>query len=123
MRYLDTGDVDTKNCLPFLLVKSVPACILELLAMRCFLVFFSCEFSGYYCKLPEGSGPIEERFGREDLLVQIYVQDLLTMVMKNAVSGRAKMDLSRLYDELEKLRALESLERTQEKFGDFLAPG
>ncbi|GFW47383.1 DUF1758 domain-containing protein [Trichonephila clavipes] len=37
------------------------------------------------------------------------------MVMKNAVSGRAKTDLSRLYDELEgKLRALESLGRTQE---------
>ncbi|GFV65156.1 hypothetical protein TNCV_2700981 [Trichonephila clavipes] len=33
------------------------------------------------------------------------------MVMKNAVSGRAKTDLSRLYDELEgKLRALESLD-------------
>ncbi|GFV25748.1 uncharacterized protein TNCV_2444521 [Trichonephila clavipes] len=45
------------------------------------------------------------------------------MVMKNAVSGRAKTDLSRLYDKLEgKLRALESLGRTQEKFGDFLAP-
>ncbi|GFX53444.1 hypothetical protein TNCV_4652341 [Trichonephila clavipes] len=42
-----------------------------------------------------------DRFGREDLLVQIYVRDLLTMVMKNAVSGRAKTDLSRLYDELE----------------------
>ncbi|KAF8789551.1 hypothetical protein HNY73_007482 [Argiope bruennichi] len=45
------------------------------------------------------------------------------MVMKNAVSSRAKTDLSRLYDELEgKLRALESLGRTKEKFGDFLAP-
>ncbi|GFW58292.1 uncharacterized protein TNCV_2634661 [Trichonephila clavipes] len=66
---------------------------------------------------------LKERFGREDLLVQIYVRDLLTMVMKNAVSGRAKTDLSRLYDELEeKLRALENLGRTQEKSGDFLAP-
>ncbi|GFY63040.1 hypothetical protein TNIN_294381 [Trichonephila inaurata madagascariensis] len=45
------------------------------------------------------------------------------MVMKNAVSGRARTDLARLYDELEgKLRALESLGKTQEKFGDFLAP-
>ncbi|GFU53957.1 integrase catalytic domain-containing protein [Trichonephila clavipes] len=72
---------------------------------------------------PKAVEQLKERFGREDLLVQIYVRDLLTMVMKNAVSGRAKMDLSRLYDEWEgKLRALESLERTQEKFGDFLAP-
>ncbi|GFV88500.1 integrase catalytic domain-containing protein [Trichonephila clavipes] len=43
--------------------------------------------------------------------------------MKNGVSGRAKTDLSALYDELEgKLRSLESLGRTQEKYGDFLTP-
>ncbi|GFS59878.1 uncharacterized protein TNCV_3956901 [Trichonephila clavipes] len=45
------------------------------------------------------------------------------MVMKECCVGRAKTNLSRLYDELEgKLRALESLGRTQERFGDFLAP-
>ncbi|GFU50195.1 DUF5641 domain-containing protein [Trichonephila clavipes] len=43
--------------------------------------------------------------------------------MKNAVKGRSKTDLTYLYDELEgKLRALESLGRTQEKYGDFLIP-
>ncbi|GFV88110.1 integrase catalytic domain-containing protein [Trichonephila clavipes] len=43
--------------------------------------------------------------------------------MKNAVSGRTKTDLSALYDELEgKLRSLESLGRTQKKYGDFLTP-
>ncbi|GFW38359.1 hypothetical protein TNCV_1332121 [Trichonephila clavipes] len=43
--------------------------------------------------------------------------------MKNAVSGRTKTDLPTLYDELEgKLRSLESLGRTQEKYGDFLTP-
>ncbi|GFW15007.1 DUF1758 domain-containing protein [Trichonephila clavipes] len=43
--------------------------------------------------------------------------------MKNAVSGRTKTDLSTLYDELEgKLRSLESLGRTQEKYRDFLTP-
>ncbi|GFY79050.1 integrase catalytic domain-containing protein [Trichonephila inaurata madagascariensis] len=42
------------------------------------------------------------------------------MVMKNAVSGRATTDLPSLYDELEsKIRALESLGRTQEKYGDY----
>ncbi|GFY30350.1 uncharacterized protein TNCV_4066001 [Trichonephila clavipes] len=50
---------------------------------------------------------LKERFGREDLLVQIYVLELLNLVMKNAVSGRTKTDLSALYDELEgKLRSL-----------------
>ncbi|GFW88397.1 uncharacterized protein TNCV_2287231 [Trichonephila clavipes] len=45
------------------------------------------------------------------------------MVMKTAVSGRATTDLPSLYDELEsKIRALESLGRTQEKYGDFLSP-
>ncbi|GBM69889.1 hypothetical protein AVEN_154522-1 [Araneus ventricosus] len=47
-----------------------------------------------------------QHFRREDLLVQIYVRDLLNLVMKNATTGRAKVDLQRLYDELEgKIRA------------------
>ncbi|GFW85164.1 DUF1758 domain-containing protein [Trichonephila clavipes] len=66
---------------------------------------------------------LKERFGRDDFLVQIYVRDLLGLVMKHAVKGRYKTDLTYLYDKLEgKLRALESLGRTQEKCGDFLIP-
>ncbi|GFT02253.1 DUF1758 domain-containing protein [Trichonephila clavipes] len=68
---------------------------------------------------------LKERFGQDDLLVQIYVRDFLGLVMKNAVKGWSKTDLTYLYDELEgKLRAffLESLGRTQEKYGDFLIP-
>ncbi|GFW80504.1 uncharacterized protein TNCV_2416061 [Trichonephila clavipes] len=43
--------------------------------------------------------------------------------MKNAVKGRSKTGLTYLNDELEgKLRALESLGRTQEKYRDFLIP-
>ncbi|GFT34282.1 DUF1758 domain-containing protein [Trichonephila clavipes] len=72
---------------------------------------------------PKAIDQLKERFGREDLLVQIYVRELLNLVMKNAVSGRTKTDLSALYDELEgKLRSLESLGRTQEKYGDFITP-
>ncbi|GFT60035.1 DUF1758 domain-containing protein [Trichonephila clavipes] len=67
------------------------------------------------------SKPIEqlkERFGRDDLLVQIYVRDLLGLVLKNTEKGRSKKDLTYLYDKLEgKLRNLESLGRTQEKKG------
>ncbi|GFX84850.1 DUF1758 domain-containing protein [Trichonephila clavipes] len=66
---------------------------------------------------------LKERYGREDLLVQIYVRELLRLVMKNAASGRTKTDLHALYDEPEgKLRLLESLGRTQAKYGDFLTP-
>ncbi|GFW66440.1 DUF1758 domain-containing protein [Trichonephila clavipes] len=69
---------------------------------------------------PKAIDQLKERFGREDLLVQIYVRELLNLVMKNAVSGRTKTDLSALYDELEgKLRSLESLGRTQEKIWRF----
>ncbi|GFT84328.1 uncharacterized protein TNCV_1609651 [Trichonephila clavipes] len=72
---------------------------------------------------PKAIDQLKERFGREDLLVQIYVRDLLTLVMKNAATGRAKADLPLLYDELEsKLRSLESLGKTQDKYGDFLTP-
>ncbi|GFS68066.1 integrase catalytic domain-containing protein [Trichonephila clavipes] len=64
---------------------------------------------------------LKMRFGRKDLLVQIYVRDLF-LVMKNATAGR-NSDLASLYDMLEtKLIALESLGRTKEKFEDFLEP-
>ncbi|GBO11774.1 hypothetical protein AVEN_187543-1 [Araneus ventricosus] len=66
---------------------------------------------------------LKARFGREDLLVQIYVRDLLSLVMKNAVAGKNSPDLATLYDMLEtKLGALESLGRTKETFADFLEP-
>ncbi|GFY10280.1 uncharacterized protein TNCV_2629591 [Trichonephila clavipes] len=72
---------------------------------------------------PKAIDQLKERFGREDLLVQIYVRDLLTLVMKNAATGRVKADLPLLYGELEsKLRSLESLGKTQDKYGDFLTP-
>ncbi|XP_035234049.1 uncharacterized protein LOC118205885 isoform X2 [Stegodyphus dumicola] len=65
---------------------------------------------------------LKERFGRDELLVQIYVRDLLSIVMKNA-TGRIKVDLAELYDLLEsKLMALDSLGRTKEKFAEFLEP-
>ncbi|GFV35096.1 integrase catalytic domain-containing protein [Trichonephila clavipes] len=79
------------------------------------------SFPATAANYPKAIDQLKERFGREDLLVQIYVRDLLTLVMKNAATGRAKADLPLLYDELEsKLRSLESLGKTQDKYGDFL---
>ncbi|GBN26306.1 hypothetical protein AVEN_18450-1 [Araneus ventricosus] len=69
---------------------------------------------------PNAIAHLKERFGRDDLLVQIYVRDLLSLVMKNTASDGTKTYLPALYDELEaKIRALECLGRTQEKYGDF----
>ncbi|GFU33458.1 uncharacterized protein TNCV_1886451 [Trichonephila clavipes] len=81
------------------------------------------SFPAIAANYPKAIDQLKERFGQEDLLVQIYVRDLLTLVMKNAATGRAKADLPLLYDELEiKLRSLESLGKTQDKYGDFLTP-
>ncbi|GFV42461.1 uncharacterized protein TNCV_289481 [Trichonephila clavipes] len=81
------------------------------------------SFPATAANYPKAIDQLKERFGREDLLVQIYVRDLLNLVMKNAATGRAKTDLPLLYDELEsKLRSLESLGKTQDKYGDFLTP-
>ncbi|GFW62203.1 DUF1758 domain-containing protein [Trichonephila clavipes] len=45
------------------------------------------------------------------------------MVMRNAATGHSTTDLPALYDELEaKIRALESLGWTQEKYGEFFSP-
>ncbi|GFX53446.1 integrase catalytic domain-containing protein [Trichonephila clavipes] len=44
------------------------------------------SFPATAANYPKAVDQLKERFGREDLLVQIYVRDLLTMVMKNAVS-------------------------------------
>ncbi|GFW41743.1 uncharacterized protein TNCV_4979941 [Trichonephila clavipes] len=72
---------------------------------------------------PKAIAQQQERFGRVDLLVQIYVRDLLSMVIRNAATGRSKTDLPALYDELEaKIRALESLGQTQDKYSEFLSP-
>ncbi|GBM17375.1 hypothetical protein AVEN_150209-1 [Araneus ventricosus] len=49
---------------------------------------------------PKAISQLKERFGRDNLLVQIYVRDLLSMVVKNAASGHTKKDLRVLYDEL-----------------------
>ncbi|GFW62539.1 uncharacterized protein TNCV_85411 [Trichonephila clavipes] len=60
---------------------------------------------------------LKEWFGRDDFLVKIFVRDLLRLVMKNAVKGWSKTDLTYVYDELKgKLWAFEELE----KYGDFL---
>ncbi|GBN72037.1 hypothetical protein AVEN_225665-1 [Araneus ventricosus] len=69
---------------------------------------------------PKAVEQLKLRFGREDLLVQIYVRDLLSLVLKNATTGKNAPDLATLYDMLEtKLRALESLGRTKENLLTF----
>ncbi|XP_035221172.1 uncharacterized protein LOC118194090, partial [Stegodyphus dumicola] len=72
---------------------------------------------------PKAIARFERGLEEKTYLCRYTSRDLLSMVMRNASSGRVKTDLPTLYDDLEtKIRALESLGRTQEKYGDFLTP-
>ncbi|GFY68519.1 DUF1758 domain-containing protein [Trichonephila inaurata madagascariensis] len=50
---------------------------------------------------PKAIEQLKLRFGREDLLVQIYVRDLLSLVLKIATTARNAPDLATMYDMLE----------------------
>ena len=67
---------------------------------------------------------LRDRFGDKVLLTEMYVRELLRLVVRNAHGGQGKaLSLSTLYDEIEShLRALESLEITFEHSSAFLYP-
>lgn len=66
---------------------------------------------------------LKNRFGREELLIEFYVRELLSLVIKNATDQRGKLNISRLYDKLESyLRALESIGMTSDKYAAMLFP-
>lgn len=72
-----------------------------------------------YKKVVQG---LKARFGQEDMLIEVYVRDLLTLVLKRAVN-KENQHLCNLYDKLEShLRALESLGVTSEKYAAMLFP-
>lgn len=62
---------------------------------------------------------LKERFAREDLLIQVYVRELLALVLNKQTNG----DIAELHDKLRAhLRALESLGVTNNKYEAFLLP-
>lgn len=73
-----------------------------------------------YKKAVEG---LRARFGREDMLVEVYVRELLTLVLKRVLNKSDNVSLCTLYDNLEsQLRALESLGVTTDKYASMLYP-
>lgn len=65
---------------------------------------------------------LKSRFGRENILVEVYVRDLLKLVLTNK-GGKQRLELSQLYDELAtQLQALESLGVTADKYAAMLYP-
>lgn len=72
-----------------------------------------------YPKVIEG---LTDRFGKKKILKQVYVRELIKMIILN-VRSNEKVPLTKLYDNLEShLRALESLGVTIEQTSEFLFP-
>lgn len=71
---------------------------------------------------PKAILQLKSRFARDEFLIEVYVRELLKLVMQQA--NRAKsLTLAQLYDKLEtQLRALESLGVTSDKYAAMLFP-
>ena len=66
---------------------------------------------------------LKNRFGRDELQVEVYVRELLSLVLNNALHGKEKFSLASLYDKLEThMRALETLGVTSDKCAAMLFP-
>ncbi|GFV48743.1 uncharacterized protein TNCV_625301 [Trichonephila clavipes] len=64
---------------------------------------------------------LKARFGRDDLLVEVYVRELLKLII--SVQKQEKISMTSLYDKLESyLRALETLGLITEKCASILYP-
>ena len=66
---------------------------------------------------------LKNRFGRDDIIVEFYVRELLGLVLQNAVKGNKKSSLTSIYDKVEcYIRALETLGVTTNKCAAMLYP-
>ena len=66
---------------------------------------------------------LKNRFGRDDIVVEFYVRELLGLVLQNAMSNGKKASLSSLYDKVESnIRALNTLGVTTDKCAAMLYP-
>lgn len=66
---------------------------------------------------------LSDRFGNKDTLVEVYVRELLKLVMANVLNASKKTAIATLYDRMEtQLRALESLQVTRNDFVAILYP-
>ena len=64
---------------------------------------------------------LQERFGREDILVEMYVRELISLIITKPKSHKGYV--TQLYDQVEsQLRALNSLGVTRDKFSAILYP-
>ncbi|XP_028172612.1 uncharacterized protein LOC114361684 [Ostrinia furnacalis] len=65
---------------------------------------------------------LKQRFGREDLLIEVYIRELLNLILSQA-KHEYELPLSSLYDQLTtQLRALETMGLTSDKYALLLFP-
>lgn len=70
------------------------------------------------CNYKQCIEEIKKRYAKEELLIQIYVRELLALILI-----KTELDLTTLYDKMNaQLRALESLGVTKEKYSAFILP-
>ncbi|XP_043479022.1 uncharacterized protein LOC122509221 [Leptopilina heterotoma] len=66
---------------------------------------------------------MKNRFGRDDVVVEFYVRELLALVLHNAVKGNQGATLASIFDKLEAyIRALDTLGVTTDKCAAMLYP-
>lgn len=66
---------------------------------------------------------LKTRFGREDVLIEVYVRELLSLVLSNALGQEHKLPIVKLYDKIEtQLRSLKMLGVTSDKYASMLYP-
>ncbi|XP_011858215.1 PREDICTED: uncharacterized protein LOC105555781 [Vollenhovia emeryi] len=66
---------------------------------------------------------LKNRFGRDDIIVEFYVRELLGLVLQNAARGNKKPSLASIYDKVEcYIRALETLGVTTDRCAAMLYP-
>ncbi|XP_051160117.1 uncharacterized protein LOC127280858 [Leptopilina boulardi] len=66
---------------------------------------------------------MKNRFGRDDVVVEFYVRELLALVLHNAVKGNQRATLASVFDKLEAyIRALDTLGVTTDKCAAMLYP-
>uniref|UniRef100_A0A1Y1MQW7 CCHC-type domain-containing protein n=1 Tax=Photinus pyralis TaxID=7054 RepID=A0A1Y1MQW7_PHOPY len=82
-----------------------------------------CSYPQTAENYPKAVKALKERFGREEFLVEVYVREMLKLIIHNVSQTEKQGDLSKLYDQLEShLRALESLKVTSDKYDAMLYP-
>ncbi|UYV73060.1 hypothetical protein LAZ67_10001713 [Cordylochernes scorpioides] len=80
------------------------------------------SFPNSAANYPLSISTLKERFGREDMLVEVYVRDLIAIILENA-HGRNTTSFSTVYVRLSsQLRALGSLGVTTDKCAAILYP-